>query len=117
MCIEYPSRAVTDKDAESLYSIYSDAEVMRYWGASPMKDPQEAKDFLAEVLKDLRGRQCIQWGIARRTDSRIIGTVALFHFDFFSRKAEIGFALGVLTGEWATCKKPYRPLLVMLLMK
>lgn len=87
-------RAVTDKDAEPLYSIYSDAEVMRYWGDSPMKDPQEAKDFLAEVLKDLRGQQCIQWGIARRTDNRIIGTVALFHFDFVARKAEIGFALG-----------------------
>lgn len=87
-------RAVADSDVESLYSIYSDAEVMRYWGASPMKDPQEAKDFLAEVLKDLRGQQCIQWGIARRTDNQIIGTIALFHFDIFARKAEIGFALG-----------------------
>ena len=87
-------RPIVENDIDSIYAIYSDPEVMRYWGALPMKDPLEAKDFLAEIFEDLRRRRCIQWGIARRTDNRIIGTVAFFHLDFVARKAEIGFALG-----------------------
>jgi ribosomal-protein-alanine N-acetyltransferase len=87
-------RLIVENDIDSLYAIYSDPEVMRYWGALPMKDLLEAKDLLAEIFEDLRRRQCIQWGIARRTDNRIIGTIAFFFLDFVARKAEIGFALG-----------------------
>jgi [ribosomal protein S5]-alanine N-acetyltransferase len=87
-------RSITDNDLDSLYEIYSDPEVMRYWGSSPMKDRQEARDFLAEVHEDLRLRRCIQWGIAQRSDNRIIGTVAFFYLDFVAQKGEIGFALG-----------------------
>jgi RimJ/RimL family protein N-acetyltransferase len=87
-------RPLTDNDVVLLYEIYSDPEVMRYWGGPPMKYPREAKDFLAEVREDLRQRKCIQWGIARREDNRIIGTFAFFSLDVVARKAEIGFALG-----------------------
>ena len=87
-------RPLTDNDAGSLYEIYSDPEVMRYWGGAAMKHPREIKDFLAEVREDLRQRKCIQWGIARRTDNRIIGTFAFFGVDVIARKGEIGFALG-----------------------
>ena len=87
-------RPFIENDKDSIYAIYSDPEVMRYWGSLPMKDPLEAKDFLAEILEDLRSRRCIQWGIARRTDDRVIGTIAFFYLDFVARKAELGFALG-----------------------
>jgi [ribosomal protein S5]-alanine N-acetyltransferase len=87
-------RPIVENDIDSIYAIYSDPEVMRYWGSSPMKDPLEAKDFVAEVFADLRRRKCIQWGIARRTDNSLIGTIAFFYLDFVARKAEIGFALG-----------------------
>jgi RimJ/RimL family protein N-acetyltransferase len=87
-------RPMTDNDAALLYEIYSDPEVMRYWGGAPMKNPREIQDFLAGIGEDLRQRRCIQWGIARRTDNRIIGTFAFFGIDAIARKAEIGFALG-----------------------
>lgn len=87
-------RPLADKDAGCLFEIYSDPEVMRYWGSVAMKHPREARDFLAEVREDLRLRKCIQWGIARRTDDRIVGTLAIFTLDVVARKGEIGFALG-----------------------
>jgi len=87
-------RPLADQDASCLFQIYSDPEVMRYWGGAAMKHPREAKDFLAEVHQDLRLRKCIQWGIARRTDDRIVGTLAIFTLDVVARKGEIGFALG-----------------------
>ena len=86
-------RPVTERDIDALYAVFSDPEVMRYSGSS-MKDPLEAKDFLTEVLEELRRRQCIQWGIARRADDQIIGHVAIFNLDLVARKGEIGFSLG-----------------------
>jgi [ribosomal protein S5]-alanine N-acetyltransferase len=87
-------RPLSDKDTDLLYEVYSDPEVMRYWGGAPMKDRREIKEFLAGIPKDLGQRRCIQWGVARRTDNRIIGTFAFFSLDMIARKAEIGFALG-----------------------
>lgn len=59
-----------------------------------MVDQRQAKDFLAEAIVDLRRKLCIQWGIARRSDNRLIGTMAFFKLDIVARRAEIGFALG-----------------------
>jgi RimJ/RimL family protein N-acetyltransferase len=86
-------RPFTPRDTAALYAIYSDNEVMRYWGGTPMKEPREAARFLDEVQGDLRGHRCLHWGVARRSDDRIIGTVALFHLDTIAQKAELGFAL------------------------
>jgi RimJ/RimL family protein N-acetyltransferase len=87
-------RPLDDDDIDSLYAIYSDPKVMRYWAAAPMKKPAEAKTLLLEIREDLRRRLCVQWGIARLKDNCIIGTVALFRWDFGSGNVEIGFALG-----------------------
>jgi ribosomal-protein-alanine N-acetyltransferase len=87
-------RPFIENDRDAVYAIYSDPEVMRYWGSLPMKKPQDAADFLAGVLQDLERHQCVQWGIARRSDNQLIGTLAFFRLDSFAGKAEVGFALG-----------------------
>ena len=87
-------RQFAASDADAVYEIYADPAVMRYWGDSPLVNQRGAKDFLVEAREDLRRRQCIQWGIARRSDNRLIGTIAFFKLDALARKAEIGFALG-----------------------
>jgi RimJ/RimL family protein N-acetyltransferase len=87
-------RPFNANDADAVYQIYANPEVMRYWGGSPMVDLHEANDFLAGAQEDLRRRQCIQWGIAHRPDNQIIGTIVFFRLDAFAHKAEIGFALG-----------------------
>ena len=50
-------------DCDRLYAIYSDPEVMRYWGDAPMKTRAQAEAFLAEARQDLRTRKCVQWGM------------------------------------------------------
>jgi RimJ/RimL family protein N-acetyltransferase len=36
----------------------------------------------------------LQFGLERNTDSALLGICLLFHFDFDSRRAEMGYALG-----------------------
>jgi len=87
-------RWLTDEDGSSLFSIFSDPEVMRYWSSPPLTDIKDAHKLLADIRDYFRQRTLFQWGIARHTDNRIIGTCTLFHIDIANRRAELGYALG-----------------------
>ena len=87
-------RRMTERDVDSLYTIFSDAEVMRYWSSPPMKDRAEAEKLLAETHADFNRRLALKWGIALNIDDTIIGTSTLFHLDSSNQRAEIGYALG-----------------------
>ncbi len=87
-------RWLTDEDASSLFSIFSDAEVMRYWSSLPLTELEGARKLLADIHDFFRQRTLFQWGIARNTDDRIIGTCTLFNIDLGNRRAELGYALG-----------------------
>jgi RimJ/RimL family protein N-acetyltransferase len=87
-------RWMTEEDTASLYAIFSDPEVMRYWSSLPLADIEGARNLLAQIRDYFNQRTLFQWGIARRTDDRIIGTCTLFHLDVQNRRAELGYALG-----------------------
>ena len=87
-------RWLTDEDTAALFSIFSDAEVMRYWSSPPLTETEGARKLLAHIHDCFRQRTLFQWGIARRTDDYVIGTCTLFHLDTQNRRAEIGYALG-----------------------
>ncbi|HEY7913836.1 MAG TPA: GNAT family protein [Blastocatellia bacterium] len=87
-------RSMTERDVDSLYAIFSDADVMRYWSSPPLKDLQAAAKLLGEIHDGFNRRLIFQWGIARKSDDTIIGTSTLFHLDSNNKRAEIGYALG-----------------------
>ena len=87
-------RWLTTNDVNSLFSIFSDPKVMRYWSSLPLADVAAAEKLLAEIHSYFEKRNLFQWGVARQTDNRIIGTCTLFHLDPDNRRAEIGYALG-----------------------
>jgi RimJ/RimL family protein N-acetyltransferase len=87
-------RWITERDASSLFTIFSDPEVMRYWSSLPLADVEEARRLVADIHDLFSRRTLFQWGIARHTDDRIIGTCTLFHIDTGNRRAELGYALG-----------------------
>jgi RimJ/RimL family protein N-acetyltransferase len=86
-------RWLTDEDVTSLFAIFSDPEVMRYWSSLPLADVEGASKLLADIRDYFRRRRLFQWGIARKTDDRIIGTCTLSHIDTDNRRAELGYAL------------------------
>lgn len=86
-------RWLTERDVGSLFSIFSDPEVMRYWSSTPFANTDAARKLLAHIHDGFSRRALFQWGIARRTDDLVIGTCTLFHTDLDNRRAEIGYAL------------------------
>lgn len=87
-------RCIRDEDVDALYAIFSDAEVMRYWSTTPLTDRDAASAMLKDIHDGFERRTLLKWGVARRTDNALIGTVTLINLDFTHRRAEVGYALG-----------------------
>jgi len=87
-------RQIDDGDLSSLYTVFSDPQVMRYWSSTPWKTETQAADYLEQIRHGLATKTLLQWGVAQRSDNRLIGTCTLCDFHPPSRRAEVGFALG-----------------------
>ena len=87
-------RWICEQDTDAFYAIYSNPEVMRYWSTPPLANREAATDLIKKIQEDWKRRVILKWGIARRTDDQLIGSVTLFNLDFNHRRAEIGYALG-----------------------
>jgi RimJ/RimL family protein N-acetyltransferase len=87
-------RWISAADTDAFYAIYSNPEVMRYWSTPPSADREAAANLIKKIQEDWKRRVILKWGIARRTDDQLIGSVTLFNLDFTHRRAEIGYALG-----------------------
>jgi len=87
-------RPLTAGDVPDLYEIFSDPEVARYWSSPPFEEMAEAEALLADVEESFRQRTLFQWGVERREDGKVVGTVTLWQLDVGNRRGEIGFALG-----------------------
>jgi ribosomal-protein-alanine N-acetyltransferase len=87
-------RWISAADTDAFYAIYSNPEVMRYWSTPPLANREAAANLINKIQEDWKRRVILKWGIARRTDDQLIGSVTLFNLDFNHRRAEIGYALG-----------------------
>jgi RimJ/RimL family protein N-acetyltransferase len=86
-------RPLIETDAETLYTIFSDAAVMRYWNTAPWEHVGEARDAIANDFEARRTGSYLQLGIEKNADAQLIGTCTLFNFNHQCRRAELGYAL------------------------
>ncbi|HKO96384.1 MAG TPA: GNAT family N-acetyltransferase [Pyrinomonadaceae bacterium] len=91
-------RRVAEDDVESLYRIFSNPEVMRYWSFPPLVDREAAVKLLSDIHEGFRRQAMMKWGIARLSDDQLIGTATLFNLDLNHRRGEIGYGLD--RAEW-----------------
>ena len=85
-------RGPTTGDADDVFALFSDPDVMRYWSRAPMRERGEAEGLIGEMLEAFERRELINWVIVDAED-HVIGTCTLFRFDPRHRRAEIGYAL------------------------
>lgn len=81
-------------DAESVFEIFSDERVTRYWGFPSFAAIEQSREMLQRIQQCFLDRTLYQWGIELKQTSQLIGTCTLASLDEQNRRAEIGFALG-----------------------
>ena len=87
-------RWLTPADVPTLFEIFSDPVVTRYWSTPPLSDLGAAERLLTQIEECFRTGTLFQWGVARRADDRVIGTCTLASVSPEHRRAELGYALG-----------------------
>lgn len=87
-------RKLREDDAEAVFEVFRDPEVMRYWSSTPMKELDDALALILQTHDLAQSKTLYQWGIASRSTGGVAGTCTLFRLDFTHRRGEIGFALG-----------------------
>lgn len=87
-------RWLTPDDDAGLLEVFGDFEVCRYTARAVLGDLADAAALRQEIADGFAARTLFQWGLARRSDDRVIGTLTLFGFATAHRRAELGYALG-----------------------
>lgn len=87
-------RPLIAEDAESIFGIFSDIEVTRFWGHSTFQRFEQAREFIEHAQAGWQTKQLLEWGVTERGQSAVVGTCALANWSVEHRRAEIGYALG-----------------------
>jgi len=92
-------RRLTNNDAEEMFFLRSNEDVLRYLGRGPTQSVKEAEEFINKINKSADENENILWGIALLEEpTKIIGTICLWNFKTESYRGEIGYILH--PGHW-----------------
>ena len=87
-------RWVTENDIDSLYEIFSDPQVARYWSGPPYTTREEAVKLQREIATFNENNTMYKWGLALRDSDLLIGTATLFNLNLDNGRAEVCYAMG-----------------------
>ena len=90
-------RAVVLDDAEAIYHIMSDPQVVRYLGRPPLTTLNEAVQQVQAYRRAFNTRQSLRWIVVHREQNAVMGTVVYWNLNLPHFRAEIGYVLG---REW-----------------
>jgi ribosomal-protein-alanine N-acetyltransferase len=86
-------RPFTLDDAEAMYRVWGDPEVMRYIPREPAKSVDEIRERLERTLATPRERGMGVWAITRRDDDAAIGVAALVAVEGKGPEIEVAYHL------------------------
>ncbi|PLK50152.1 GNAT family N-acetyltransferase [Uliginosibacterium sp. TH139] len=87
-------REIVEEDSPTLFSIYGDADLMRWLGVDPLPN-QEAVSHLVKIFSSWRNipNPGFYWGIQQKDTNALIGTIGLFAWNRSWKKCSIGYEL------------------------
>jgi len=83
-------RWISEDDIDSLYEIFSNSEVMRYWSTVPLPNQAAAAELQREIAEGNESEKMFKWGLALRDSNIVIGTTTLFNLNLDNGRAELG---------------------------
>jgi [ribosomal protein S5]-alanine N-acetyltransferase len=86
-------RGLAAADAEAIFAVFGDPEVVRFWSAPPLVGVLAAGWMIDEIRDAFAARRLFQWGICLRETGELLGTCTLYQLDRAHRRAELGIAL------------------------
>lgn len=89
---------LTSADAEDIFPLMDDPEVMAYWDAPEIDDPDLVAEIVRAQVAEMADGKAIYWSIRALADDAFVGCCDLSEIDRRHKRAEVGFMLG--RGAW-----------------
>lgn len=86
-------RRLRDEDAQAVFTMRSDVEVMRHIGRPRATTVQDATDLMARMGRDLEANEAITWAIALHGNDTLIGTIGYYRLKKEHHRGEVGYML------------------------
>lgn len=86
-------RKLLPADAKDFYQMRSDSELMKYIDKPRMKNIAEARALIKQMEKDSLLGNGINWGITRKEEDQLIGTIGFWRMDKPNYRAEVGYMI------------------------
>jgi ribosomal-protein-alanine N-acetyltransferase len=86
-------REATMDDAQEVFYLRSDADVIKYVDRDPAESIEEAKTFIQTLIDNRVNNTGISWNIVLKGTEKMIGNIALWRLDRPNYRAEIGYVL------------------------
>ncbi|WP_437655373.1 GNAT family N-acetyltransferase [Sorangium sp. So ce1182] len=85
-------REITESDAEALFSVCSDDEWLRLWGAPVHKTVADTRKMIVNLKRAHQEGSQLRWGISvRGAEHHLIGAAGFFRFLPYHYRAEITY--------------------------
>jgi ribosomal-protein-alanine N-acetyltransferase len=85
---------LTEADAEAIFPLMDDPEVMAYWDVPEIDDPDLVAGIVRGQVAEMAAGRAVHWSIRGLGDDAFIGTCDLSEIERRHKRAEVGFMLG-----------------------
>ncbi|HEV2532547.1 GNAT family N-acetyltransferase [Phenylobacterium sp.] len=85
---------MTEADAERVFPLMDDPEVMAFWDVPEIDDPDLVAGIVAAQVAEMAAGDAFHWSIRSLADDSFIGTCDLSEIERRHKRAEVGFMLG-----------------------
>lgn len=86
-------REITKNDVDAIFSCFSNDDVTRYYGQETLEKIEQAEAFVDFFINSYKEKRGIRWGIERKGNQGIIGTIGFNAWSPKHKRAEIGYEI------------------------
>jgi [ribosomal protein S5]-alanine N-acetyltransferase len=86
-------REIVEEDLDTIYAIFSNQLVTQFYGQDPIVTKDQANHFIQHFQSLYVEKRGIRWGIERKGEKGLIGTVGYHLWNLKHNRAEIGYEL------------------------
>ena len=79
--------------APALFAIFSNPEVVKYYGMDPMHELAQAEKIIEHFKSTYETKRGMRWAITIKDGNRFVGTIGLNNLALGMKKAEVGFEI------------------------
>lgn len=85
---------LTEADSAEVFALMDEAEVMAFWGAPEIDDPDVFAEIVRSQVAEMAAGGALYWSVRTIDDHGLVGCCELSEINRRHKRAEFGFVLG-----------------------